>query len=67
VGSEGDDVRRADAGRAGGGGQQQAQPQPMPEQPRGPVMTQEQIIRKWLLINDPATYYRLYGAPQGVM
>ena len=30
------------------------------------LMSQEQITKKWLLQNDPKTYRRIYGDPQGV-
>ena len=32
---------------------------------RQAMLTQEQITKKWLLQNDPSTYARIYGSPQG--
>ena len=56
--------------QAGGQPQQQGAPQASAyEQPsmRSALATQEQITKKWLLKNDPKTYRRIYGEPQGAM
>ena len=53
-----------------GGGQQQQRPMGAPLDMGNPMqrqamLTQEQITKKWLLQNDPTTYARIYGSPQG--
>ena len=53
-----------------GGGQQEQRPMGAPQDMGNPMqrqamMTQEQITKRWLLENDPNTYARIYGAPQG--
>lgn len=53
-----------------GGGLQEQRPLGAPQDSGNPwqrqaMMTQEQITKKWLLQNDPNTYARIYGAPQG--
>jgi hypothetical protein len=52
-------------GGIGGHPQQQAVPVDFGGAPRSPLTTQAEITKNWLRINDPATYARLYGAPQG--
>jgi hypothetical protein len=50
------------------GSRPQGGPAPMsgPPQMRQANMTQEDITKKWLMQNDPNTYRRIYGNPQGV-
>ena len=53
-----------------GGGQQEQRPMGAPVDMGNPMqrqamLTQEQITKKWLLQNDPTTYARIYGSPQG--
>lgn len=51
-----------------GGGEERALGAPsmdaVPAYTRQGMRTQEEITKAWLLKNDPATYYRLYGQPQ---
>lgn len=53
-----------------GSGQQEQRPMGAPQDMGNPMqrqamMTQEQITKRWLLENDPNTYARIYGMPQG--
>ena len=54
-----------------GGGEQRPQQLGAPVDMGNPyqrpaLVSQEDIMKKWLRINDPNTYMRLYGQPQGV-